>query len=342
MANQVHSMVAIASVVSASALGVHARQTTLYRDGAATSGIDIIGFTPVALTRGPRTKQGVTPARQLRQLRKGAAGCEFDRVSHLNTARHPAAFPAAAEEQSPVRLEFALGLMWLVALYGLNLGFMNISCDQSSNEETVKRSLEAAERSPSVEAPRECETREDPHPSEAPCIADSAVPQPLLDLKSLADHSAVVGETPCELLEEVRKKEDTLRLEQVDKALYESMVLKHARSLPALAVQHPTSPSAGSKGAGKSKPVNLRKNVLKRAMARGVILEGIEKLHEEVASDCTSDSRASMALVDFHHVKEQLVENLGLHEEVAPGSPAWKRLCRVVSFLRRNVDAAPL
>lgn len=332
MSNQVpHTMLAMASVVSASALGVHARSYR-FQDGAATRGIDIIGVTPVAFARGPRAK-GATPSRHFRRLRKGGAGCDaFERVSPLETPCRAPPLPTAAEEQSPVRLEFALGLMWMVALWSLNLGFISTQ----ASEDTVRRSLEDAKKTPSLEAPRECESREDPHPSEAPCIAESAVPHTAHDLKSVADHGAVK-----DLLEEVRKEEELRRNQEVDAELYESMVRKHARSLPALAVQHPTSACAGSKAA-KGKPGDLRKNLLKRTMARGIILEGIDKLREEVAEDCDSDSRASMALADFHHVKEQLVESTGLHEDVVPGSPAWKRLCRVVSFLRRNVDAAPM
>lgn len=109
---------------------------------------------------------------------------------------------------------------------------------------------------------------------------------------------------------------------------YEQFIRGTARSLPALAVATPA--PRGKNGGG------LRQSLLKRGLARGVILHGMAALHAEVANDAAQDSRASLALADFHKVEEGFQHG----EAVAPGTPKWKRLCRVVSFLKRNADAA--
>lgn len=118
------------------------------------------------------------------------------------------------------------------------------------------------------------------------------------------------------------------------KEQYESMVRAYARSLPALAVSSPVSSSA------RTAPP-LRKNVLKRQMARAIIKHGIDTLHDEVARDSCGDPRASLALADFHAVQEQLDDDHSGASNGFMARPSWKRLCRVVNFLRRNADAAP-
>jgi len=107
-------------------------------------------------------------------------------------------------------------------------------------------------------------------------------------------------------------------------AEYRRMLGKHMRTLPSLAVSSVNPEQRGRR--------NLHMNLLKRQMARGVILHGMDEIGKAVTQDSSIDSRASLALADFHGVREEFASQA----PIAPGSPSWKRLCRVVSFLKRN------
>lgn len=113
-------------------------------------------------------------------------------------------------------------------------------------------------------------------------------------------------------------------------AEYRCIVGRFAKKLPALAA------GGVQMAADPRKAVDLRAGLLKQRMARRVMLHGIDHMEKEVTQDRDSDPRASLALADMWHVKE-LFDETKPGEHVPIGSPQWKRLCRIMGFLRRNV-----
>jgi len=111
---------------------------------------------------------------------------------------------------------------------------------------------------------------------------------------------------------------------------YEWMVRNNAKAMPSIAVQ-------GVQVALAKKSTSLRTGLLKQKLARKVILHGTDKMGEEVKKDA-GDPRASLALADFYHIGNQFSEETSC-DPIEVGSPEWKRLCRVMSFLKRNVKA---
>jgi len=118
----------------------------------------------------------------------------------------------------------------------------------------------------------------------------------------------------------------------MDEEEYANIVNRMAKKLPALAA------GGIQMAADPRKSVNLRSGMLKQRLARRVMMHGIARMEKEVTRDRESDPRASLALSDFWHIRNQFdaSEPCG---HIAVGSPQWKRLCRIMGFLRRN--AAP-
>lgn len=172
-----------------------------------------------------------------------------------------------------------------------------------------------------------------------PLLARSTITHPPLQLQAtpaVEELDLVAKDTTEELtVEELEDEEDSSEWvcqekPDVNHEQYEQFIRNTAKSLPALAA---ATPAPRSKNGG-----GLRQSLLKRGLARGVILHGMAALHSEVARDAARDSRASLALADFHKVEGEFVSDDG--EKVEPGTPEWKRLCRVVSFLKRNADSS--
>jgi hypothetical protein len=138
----------------------------------------------------------------------------------------------------------------------------------------------------------------------------------------------VAEEVVVEEEEKEEKQEETQLVRE-----YNWMVLDNtrAKSLPALAVN--------AANANTRKSASLRIGMLKQQMARKVITHGIDVISEQVKADSADNAKASLALADFHSVKTQFqVPATGPAIQI--GSPKWKRLCRVMSFLRRNAARA--
>lgn len=128
----------------------------------------------------------------------------------------------------------------------------------------------------------------------------------------------------------VAEEEEDEGVHEADEAEYRCIVGRFAKKLPALAA------GGVQMAADPRKAVDLRAGLLKQRMARRVMLHGIDHMEKEVTQDRDSDPRASLALADMWHVKE-LFDETKPGEHVPIGSPQWKRLCRIMGFLRRNV-----
>jgi len=223
-----------------------------------------------------------------------------------------------AEEKVSAR--FVWEFIWLVALWALNRAFQSNTEQQKAgllldakqhyqtvhitplSSSTPKR--ECLEDSPRIEATEQTANEQNKRVLEEET------------LDAVAEHEACSSTATTEAAIQ-------------NEALYRTVLTKHARVLPALATR-----------SLHTAPVkSLRTTILKREAARSIILEGVERLGAEVSRDCDTDPRASMAMADFHAVSCQFGDIDGRSREiVAPGSPAWKRLCRVVSFLKRNAE----
>merc|ERR1712072_281003 len=143
------------------------------------------------------------------------------------------------------------------------------------------------------------------------------------------EEDVVVEEKKEEKKEEKEEKKEETQLARE----YNWMVLDNtrAKSLPALAVN--------AANANTRKSASLRIGMLKQKMARKVIPHGIDVISEQVKADSADNAKASLALADFRSVKTQFqVPATGPAIQI--GSPNWKRLCRVMSFLRRNAARA--
>jgi len=211
--------------------------------------------------------------------------------------------------------KFLWEFMWMFALWALNRAFQSTAVEQQKMGLLLdsKEQYKTVTPSPSIRSPSE---------EHSPAIARVKLEQGQQKIsEEVASNTDLVAAE-----EEAHSSDDSTSA--VDEGLYRTMLTKHARVLPALA----------NKSLNAAPVKNFRATVLKREAARCIILEGIDKLSPEVSCDCDSDPRASMAIADFHAVQQQFSKEGMTQEVVTPGSPSWKRMCRVVSFLKRNVE----
>lgn len=230
-------------------------------------------------------------------------------------SKHPMLSAPAASAEAPAVSMHVVEFMWLLALWALNRAFVLSSCEQKRSSLNWLH-ISWSEDKSAIEVK---------HPS-------SDIVE-----KKFRNPEAVVQQ-PAKVVElQDRTQADSKRVEERVEDLrsyhrHDAEVLrKCGRALPALASRRISAVHAK----------DLRTTVLKQQASRSMILQGISELIPAVTQDCEANSRASLALADFHFVRGQFgdLDEDGdqLQQQAAqPGSPAWKRLCRVVSFLQRN------
>lgn len=175
---------------------------------------------------------------------------------------------------------------------------------------------------------------------EKPSLSAAPTPkaEPELIVEEVIEHVSkeeVTQEVEEEIMEEVETETAetataTPQQQSEFQAEYEFMVRNHGKALPAIAVQ-------GVQVSLTKKSAGLRTGLLKQKLARSVILHGMDAMGQEVKKDA-GDPRASLALADFYHIGNSFSEETS-SDAIVVGTPAWKRLCRVMSFLKRNVKA---
>lgn len=241
--------------------------------------------------------------------------CEAGSSDALCVASKPLLSAPAASAEAPAVSMHVVEFMWLLALWALNRAFVLSSWEQKRSSLNWLN-ISMSEDKSAIE-----------------------VKQPSSDIveKKFRNPEAVVQQ-PAKVVElEDRTQADRKCVEErvEDFRSYHrhdaEVLRKCGRALPALASRRISAVHAK----------DLRTTVLKQQASRSMILQGISELIPAVTQDCEANPRASLALADFHFVRGQFgdLEEDGdqlQQQAVQPGSPAWKRLCRVVSFLQRN------
>jgi len=120
---------------------------------------------------------------------------------------------------------------------------------------------------------------------------------------------------------------------------YNFLVMRTGKALPNQVMwspkaQAPRAPleAINDRPRAPSRQDQMRVGLLKRKVARKVVLTGIGDLKDTVEEDAMHHTKASVLLDDFRAIKQQVNQNREFTDR--------KQLCRVVSFLRNHAAQA--